>query len=306
MITSKNLLIPAIIVSGVLLLFFSSCNSSFDPLEENDQYHFSVYGYLDASADTQWVRIMPVGETLYPDSDFLDSTDVNVTLHTLETDEHVTMKDSVFYFSNNISAWNFSTTHEIKPEHTYLLSAANTDGNISRVSIKIPEEFPTPIVYLSETNAVVEINDVENLADVQSIYQVYFRSSEDLTCPSEVPQNGRAQLFSIPNIEKARSTNNGFAADISIVEDERYIRSRTGTAADICIYPQQFFIASANEEWLDFSVIDDGIISLPEGISNIENGVGYMVGIYSKTIPFKNCVDENNLPIACEVESRIN
>lgn len=308
MINSKN---SCILLFGAVLLFFSSCNSSFDPLEENDNYFFSMYGYLDASADTQWVRIMPLSETLYPDSAFLDSTNVEVTLHSLETDELVTMQDSVFHFGNDISAWNFSTTHQLQPDHTYLLSATNAEGNSSQTSITMPSEFPTPVVYLGIStigeiiNAVVEIQGVEHLADLQSIYQIYFRSPEEEGCPSEVPSNN-TQLFSIPNIDKANRTTNGFVADLSMEEDERYIRSRIGTSANICIYPQQFFIASANEEWLDFSVIDDEIISLPEGISNIENGVGYIVGVYSKTIPFENCTDKNNRPAPCEVETRIN
>ncbi|MEX2456563.1 MAG: hypothetical protein WD381_04575, partial [Balneolaceae bacterium] len=169
MITSKNSILY-VLLFGVLLLLFSSCNSTFDPLEENDQYFFSMYGYLDASADTQWVRIMPLSETLYPDSAFLDSTDVNVTLHSLETDELITMQDSVFHFVNDISAWNFSTTHQLQPDHTYLLSATNAEGNSSQTSISIPEEFPTPVVYLGISttgeiiNAVVEIQGVENLA----------------------------------------------------------------------------------------------------------------------------------------------
>ena len=44
------------------LIIFSACDPSFQPLEANDEFFFSMYGFLDAGADTQWVHITPIRE----------------------------------------------------------------------------------------------------------------------------------------------------------------------------------------------------------------------------------------------------
>ncbi|TVQ04901.1 MAG: hypothetical protein EA359_04900 [Balneolaceae bacterium] len=52
--------------SGILFTFafslftftlFIACDEPFQPLLENNSAPFSIYGYLDATADTQWVRV---------------------------------------------------------------------------------------------------------------------------------------------------------------------------------------------------------------------------------------------------------
>lgn len=82
------------------------------------------------------------------------------------------------------------------------------------------------------------------------------------------------------------------------------IKNRTGPV-DICLYPQQIFMASAGPAWIDFSVVDDEIIILPDGISNVEKGVGYVTGVYSKTIPYESCWNSNEEMIPCPVEQRL-
>ncbi len=35
----------------------------------------------------------------------------------------------------------------------------------------------------------------------------------------------------------------------------------------------------------------------PNGVSNVENGVGYVAGIISKTVPFRSCYKEDGLTL---------
>lgn len=42
------------------LLFLTGCDQTFQPLQENNAAAFSMFGYLDASADRQTVRITPL------------------------------------------------------------------------------------------------------------------------------------------------------------------------------------------------------------------------------------------------------
>lgn len=152
----------AVIISFSTLLF-AGCEQPFEPLQENNRYFFSIYGFLDASADTQWVRVMPVTETLYPHPDSLKAAGITIELENIGTEEIITLKDSLFYFGNNLYALNFWTTANIQPDNTYTLTATNADGNSSRASVTIPDEFQTPSVriavtdYTGGTNAYFQI-----------------------------------------------------------------------------------------------------------------------------------------------------
>ena len=88
---------------------------------------FSVLGYLDASADTQWLRVMPIRPFKLTSAGV--SSDV-VTLEEHGTGRMTTRRDSVFTFNNNPasavsgSAWvhNFRTSQPIDPGARYTLS----------------------------------------------------------------------------------------------------------------------------------------------------------------------------------------
>jgi hypothetical protein len=65
----------------------------------------------------------------------------------------------------------------------------------------------------------------------------------------------------------------------------------------------QILIASAGPEWdEEIDTMDKLVYALPEGLSNVEDGLGYMVGVVSKLIPFENCTDDMNSPVACPEE----
>lgn len=76
-----------------LLLLIVGCDQTFEPLAENNQYHFSIYGYLGSAADTQWVRVGTAREAI---DDVPDPAGITVTLENLHTGETVIMQDLLF------------------------------------------------------------------------------------------------------------------------------------------------------------------------------------------------------------------
>src|SRR5690625_7493443 len=83
-----------------------------------------MFGYLDASADTQWVRIMPVREELFLEPRPLD---VIVTMEHAESGESIVMQDSLFSYFQGY-AWNFRSEMAIRPGQPYRITASHTDG----------------------------------------------------------------------------------------------------------------------------------------------------------------------------------
>ncbi|MEX2601806.1 MAG: hypothetical protein WD355_09175 [Balneolaceae bacterium] len=277
-------------IAGILFLlclWVTACDEVFDPYQPNDQYHYSIYGYLDATADTQWVRIMPVREdfTLDPDHPI----DATVMLEHVESGHTVTMKDTLISYAHGVYAWNFWTDMEIRPEETYRLTATRTDGLLSRAQVRVPPDFPVPTVRMTENPRVVTIKGVEKLADAKVVY-------------SGVEHTGGLFRVIFPHLEDSLHLETG---GYQVFIDTRR-HNLILDAISVPIRDRQIFIASAGPEYHNFGLIDEKIIALPEGISNIENGIGYLAGIVSKTIPFESCHDEETRQlIPCEPETPV-
>ncbi|GAA5520829.1 hypothetical protein LQ318_03755 [Aliifodinibius salicampi] len=217
------------------LLIVSGCDQSFQPLKENTQYYFSIYGYLDASADTQWVRVAPARKQLSTDT----IPEMTVTLEEVETGNSSVMHDSLFQPANKFNYINVWTTMDIKPEHTYRLV-------------------------------------VERLADVH--WRYYYKINSDGYMRERFFRFRARNWFSekSPGNYVGRLDPNADHINTPLPEGE------------VVEFERTVFVAAGGPEWNEeIPSIEDLEYALPETASNIKNGVGYMLGIVSKTIPFE-------------------
>lgn len=282
-----------------LLLILSGCGDSFQPFQENDRYFFSIYGYLDASVDTQWVRVGPAREQIDMAP---EKPEMSVTLNHQQSGNIVVMHDSLLQIAsdNILNTW---TVMDIEPGHTYTLQAERPDGKASRVSVTLPEDFPTPRLrretdgFPAEITYSLFVDEVDHLADVQSRW--YIR----IVAPGGFEDH---QMFSFSYREKAETVfTGGYRVPITPEEEEDQIMSEVITPPDgqIQVLHRQVFVAVGGPEWNeDIASMSDLAYTLPEGLSNIENGVGYMVGVVSKSIPLESCYNERRQLIACPEE----
>ena len=139
-------------------LIFSGCDYSFDPLQENDELTFSMNGVLDVHADTQWIRVMPIGESLIPEDPNPNGTVVHLT-H-LSTGELFAMDDSLFRFGNDTYVWNYRTLTAIVADDAYEITAESPAGDRSRVVVNTPSPLPIPEVEYSETSESISVSGI--------------------------------------------------------------------------------------------------------------------------------------------------
>lgn len=277
-----------------------SCKDSFQALEDNDQYYFSIYGYLDAAVDTQWVRISPAREQIETPADI---PDMSVTLENLDTGKIITMNDSLFQI-NGANYLNFWTTESIENSQRYKLVAERPTGEKSQVTVDIPDEIPVPIVIIQKffgqpTTYQVIVSDDVYVADVQTKWYVRIHY------PGEVV----SKVFTFAHRNTASHTDSyGGAYTYHLSPDEELdeIEKKLVFSAEgeVEVIHRQIFVASAGSEWMpEVSSLDDITYSLLETFSNVEKGVGFLTGIDSKYIPFKSCLTEDevtNIPCAEE------
>ncbi|MEX0649362.1 MAG: hypothetical protein WEA56_06820 [Balneolaceae bacterium] len=275
-------------------LFLTSCDSTFEPLGENDKYHFSIYGFLDVNADTQWVRVGTARQAI---DDAPDPTGITVTLENLQTGEIEEMQDSLFKTQDFLNYW---TTMDIENEQTYRIKAEGTEGNFSHVDLTTPIALPTPLV-LENTfppyGFSVYIDDVvEHIADIQSRWYVILN-------PETNPVKKTFTFTYRTEMKHVEVYDGTFTVFAPLEDEEDYIEGNIGIN-EYKVAHRQFFVAAAGPEWDEnISSIDDLEYFINSTASNVENGLGYVTGIDSKWVPYFTCqTPDNSDVIPCEPE----
>jgi hypothetical protein len=261
-----------LLLAAFCMLFFSNCNQTFEPIQKNNRYNFNISGYLDASADTQWVRVGTVRQTI---DELPDPTGIEVTLEHIQSGQTTVMNDSVFTSRNVLNYW---TTMDIENEQSYRITAERSNGKSSQVTVTTPKDLPTVFVNVitpAPVEARIYINDsIEHIADIQSVWYVILNPATE--------RLRRVYRFPVRNTLRHTSSFFGFYyASANWDEEEEQILQSVGSA-EIKIVSRQFFVAAGGPEWNDsLSTIDDLEYFINGTASNVENGLGYVVGISS-------------------------
>jgi len=277
-----------------LLLLIVGCDQTFEPLAENNQYHFSIYGYLDTAADTQWVRVGTAREAI---DDVPDPAGITVTLENLHTGETVIMQDSLFSPENFLNYW---TTSRIENEQSYRILVEGTNGKSSHADVTIPGELPTPLVLVNTFPPFgysVYIDDVvEHVADIQTRWYVILNPETD-------PLRKVYTFTYRPEVEHVEVYGGSYTIFAPLEDEEGHIEASVGIN-DYEVVHRQVFVAAAGPEWDDeISTIGDLEYFINSTSSNVVNGLGYVVGIDSKWVPYRSCKNEDeSLAVPCPEE----
>lgn len=201
----------------------------------------------------------------------------------MESGNSVVMRDSLFKQNNGFNYLNFWTTMDIIPAHKYRITAERPGGGTSSVTVTIPEDFPQPQLGYAQMgcSATVHVQGVERLADIQSVWKLQINSSG----------YKRTDIFRFSYRSKAYGRAGSYSATTDpIRERERlgdYIKAPAG---DISLTGRYLWVASGGLGWVEeLDSLDNPTYTLPEGLSNVEKGVGYVVGIVSKKVSYEKC-----------------
>jgi hypothetical protein len=172
MIEKISILNISLFLFGFLIL--TACDQTFQPVKESDKVPLSIYGFLDASADTQWIRVTPIRDQL---NQSLIKPEMNVTIKEVQSGNTAVFHDSLFRLREEFNVINAWTTMDIEPGQTYQIHAERDDGALSSVVLTLPNHFPTPVIYDygDGCRGLLRIEGLEGLADVQSIWHVIVR-----------------------------------------------------------------------------------------------------------------------------------
>jgi hypothetical protein len=283
---SRNLIF---VFAGPLLftlLFGTGCDSAFEPIKPNDDIVFSLFGTLYLHADPQWVRVMPIGETLVPTD---TAQKPEVTLTRIETGETTMLNDSLFILRNNTKVWNYWTDTQLYPEEKYVLRAKAPDGRTSRATVTIPAPLPRPLTDYSvqDEEGLVIVPTDDSLVVAETRFFV-----EELT---PFGPAGTVELY-FSHLDQLFLTDDGEYR--FRVEGETMIYNELETG--FRVLERELIIAAGSPEWPDLSDLTEEEIPIPNTNSNVENGTGVVAGIARQRAPLKRCVNEEEKLVPCE------
>ena len=118
-----------------LLLVLAACDDSFNPVSEGKTDFFAVSGFLDTAADTHFVRVNPVRETLAAPQ---EPRAVQVTTTHLATGTQTAWQDSLVLLDNGQTGQLFFAQIPVEPGETYRLEVRGAEGEVTQAVTRVP------------------------------------------------------------------------------------------------------------------------------------------------------------------------
>jgi hypothetical protein len=255
----------------------AACDESFEPVAPS-AFAFSVFGYLDASADTQWIRVMPIRPLKVTSRDALGA---QVTLEHLETGRIIELRDSVFGFSSysdqdlgaeGAFVHNFWTPNEIEAAAAYRFLARREGKEPAEAVVEIPRDYEVE-VDITQSPAYwppdeLRITGVKHVPFFTTIARFYddCGSSATRTPYERSSAEDEAHLFAI-----------GKPGAIP-----------RGGCGQPVVETWEFWIVGSEAAW-PTAGYSPGALGESGLTSNVTNAVGFLGGVLTKTIPYEAC-----------------
>ncbi len=262
-------------LAGLLALVLAAggaaCDDSFTPFEPGVQ-RLSVWGYLEVTRDTQWIRIGALRPTLASSG---DSLPVQATLEDLTNGQIVRLQQTTLRFgvtspmdSAGTTAHNFWTTLPIRPGASYHFRAQGAIASPVEAVVRVPADYRMEVL----------------LAQAWTNYQDSLR------------------LFGLPYVAfvtttmvtvdscGAASEEDAFAPVSDTLHDPhatpvlRRMPSRRPGCGPRYVIGRTLSVVGSGAAWAQ---PPNAMGDVAPG--NITNGVGFLGGTLSKTIPYEDC-----------------
>lgn len=264
------------------VLFLAGCDQPFEPFKENDDFIFSMAGFLDSGEEIQRVRVINLQQEDVRNGIPFEG---EVYIRDFANDEIIQMEGELIRYSPLRSAYSFSTNHPLEDNRNYQIIAERADGAESRANLRTPSDFRDPVYEEGDflTPDGLRIWDVRRLAEVSLRFRVTF------------PVSGVSENRKVVLTRQARRV--GTDQYLVPVSDDILLNalSDLDDIEEIEITNCEFLVAKGGPNYRDFSGLSDNEITIPNSMSNVSNGSGFVTTVKSKRAlyPSNVCADQN-------------
>ncbi len=265
--------------------FLTSCDQTIDPIIGEDR-PFTIWGYLDAHADTQRVRVFSIEERLGIDRG--GPIDAAVTSTNLTTGEARTWTDREITYSDSSVGHVFEAAFRAQYEERYRLSVRRSDGAESSAEVTIPP--PVKVELTDERNRVIVPIQIHGkppkLVNASVIYDAITLPPANPWPPGSTTPPAVRLPVKVSYSGKEEPTDNGWLYELNLRDDFAIVQEEFELS---CLSPDHialrriyFQFLAADEQWAPPNdSFDPNLLIEPGTFSNVENGYGFFGGGYT-------------------------
>ncbi len=269
----------------VLSLLLAACDGvEVFPFRETDNY-YSVYGYLDTFADSQFVRVVPLRTRLEraqsPTDAPFASIDARVTSFDLTSGDSLVWTWALVRFDDGTYGHLFGARlSPLFPGRTYRLEVRRSDGKTTRAETTVPLKprwhLGPPQQHEGGLGQTVRLEGVPNRPDDIGV-----------TYTVGPPGSIRPPRVRIPYGRSGRLQDGAWTLDVLLSRDAEAVRDSLAQrlGPDFAFGPLVLFAVTMTTATLDAAwdppggVFDPALLMLPGTFSNVQNGFGFFGSI---------------------------
>ncbi len=271
----------------VLLLggIVTGCQESVDAIVGSD-YPFTLWGFMNSGADTQYVRIFPILEELAIDTDSV--IDARVYSTNLTTGEQLEWSYRTVRFGESRTGHVFWAPFRAEYRHRYLLEVVRSDGARSRVEVAVPPKADVDVDADGQGVTVpIRISgDAPNLVGPKVTYNTINVPPASAWPPGTPVHPPVLHPVRISYDDELARGADGWELIIDLTRDTSAIReefranclitTRQYSAPEIWLRSMEFSVVVADSAWQPpGGVFDPDVLAVPGTLSNVVNGHGF-------------------------------
>lgn len=262
---------------SLLFLLSSGCDPSVSPVKAREDARYSLFGYLDVHADSQWIRVDPLAGS-DPQS-FTDSLDARVVLTNLDSGQSTELQNRIFSDGSTRFFHLFLTTHPVQPNARYRLEIVE-DGETTTF---VETNTPSPRV---EYAFDYQLNDAFGLT-VDDV-GVFAGGSYVLNLTNSCNRFNPVLQHDVDLLDDAQETAPGrfdlpIEYEQAVIDFDRESRpEETGRCYFLENEVTTVTLTVGGEDWPEQDVTagtDFSDLIVPDAFSNVEDGRGYVGGV---------------------------
>jgi len=266
-------------------LLWAGCDQNIEPIVGEDR-PYTLWGFLDANADTQRVRVFTVEERLGTDrSGPIDASVASVNLTTGET---IRWAGRQITFADTSMGHVFEAAFRAVHEEQYRLEVTRSDGSKSTATVTIPP--PVTVELVDERNRTVVPAYIHgkppNLVDVSVVYDAITLPPANPWPPGSTTPEAVRLPVAVSYSGKEEPTADGWKYEINLRQDFEEVQEVFELN---CLRPDlialrriDFRFLAADEQWdPPNGSFDPNLLIEPGTFSNVTNGYGFFGGGYT-------------------------
>lgn len=281
-------------------LMWGCSDPTVDVLRPSDQFQYSLFGALNVAADTQVIRIEPLG----------DSTQIGaprrlgatVVLENLDTGTNIPLNDSLSTFGNEpIVVHNLWTDHSIHPSTAYRITVQRDGTPVTTATTTTPAR-PPDLTHTAFPDTALRLpcvfpTDPNNQRKPENTFTITAQNVDRVAAAEviyPIPRAGSRANRTFNHSDGIEKTDDLFVISIFYRQDlvllnpdppppdamTRECASRTHFARPYVLVA----VAAGGPGWPKWRGVSLDELARPDSFSNVEGGHGFVGAIYSDTV----------------------